>query len=55
MLYSVSKASTIAADKRPLYFRFAILHTIGESAANTMNLPMSLVERSKIRASLFCT
>jgi hypothetical protein len=42
MLYSASKASTIAGDKRPLYFRFVPLHTINESAANTMNLPTSL-------------
>jgi hypothetical protein len=27
MLYSASKAATIAADKRPFYFMFAALHT----------------------------
>jgi hypothetical protein len=55
MLYSVSEASKIVGDmiKKPLYFRFMALHTINESAANTMNLPTSLVERRKQRASVF--
>jgi hypothetical protein len=48
MLYSASKASMIAVDKRPLYFRFADLNFINESAANTMNLPTSLVEGGNI-------
>ncbi len=58
MLYSASKSSTTAGDKRPLYFRFASLHTIDESVANTMNLPtslMELMERRKQRASVFFT
>jgi hypothetical protein len=54
-LYSASKASTNAVDKRPLHFRFAALNTIDESAANTMNLPTSLVKRRKHRALVFCT
>ena len=57
MLYSVSEASKIVGDmiKKPLYFRFMALHTINKSAANTMNLPTSLVERRKHRALVFCT
>jgi hypothetical protein len=55
ILYSASKALTIAVDKRPLYFRFAALNSINESVANTMNLPTSLVERRKHRALVFCT
>jgi hypothetical protein len=35
-LYSASKESMIAEDKRPLYFRFATLHTIDEGAANCL-------------------
>jgi hypothetical protein len=41
-------------DNMALYFRFAAVHTIDESAANTMNLPTSLVEMRKQRASVFC-
>jgi hypothetical protein len=54
-LYSASKASSIAADKRPLFFRFAAAQTIDGCAAKGMNLPSSLVERRKWRASVYCT
>ncbi len=54
-LYSAYKASVIAVDKRPLYFMFATLHTIDKRAAKMMNLPTSLTERRKWRASVYCT
>jgi hypothetical protein len=54
-LYSMSKASTIAADKRPLYFMFASLHTCNERAAKMLDLPTSLVEKRKRRASVYCS
>ena len=54
-LYSASKAATIAVDKRPLYFMFAASHTCDERAAKTMSLPISLVERRKRRASVYCS
>jgi hypothetical protein len=54
-LYTASKASMIAADKRPLYIRFSALHTIIESVANTMNLLTSLMERKKLRTLVFFT
>ncbi len=54
-LYSASKAATIAADKRPLYFMFAALHTCDERAAKRMSLPISLVERRKWRAAVYCS
>jgi hypothetical protein len=54
-LYSASKASTIAADNRPVCFTFAASQTIDERVANRMSLPTSLVERRKWRASVFCT
>jgi hypothetical protein len=54
-LYSVSKASSIAADKRPLFFRFAAAHTIDRCAAKCMDLPTSLMERRKQRASIYCS
>ena len=52
-LYSMSKASTIAADKRALYFMFAASHTCNERA--TLDLPTSLVEKRKRRASVYCS
>ena len=55
MLYSALKASTVAVDNRPLFFRFAARHTIDECVAKRMNLPTSLVERRKRRASVYCT
>jgi hypothetical protein len=54
-LYSASKASTLAADNRPVCFKFAASHTIDERAAKRMYLPTSLVERRKWWASVFCT
>jgi hypothetical protein len=53
-LYIASKASTIAVDKRQLYFRFAASHTINKKEAKAVNLPTSLVERRKKRASVYC-
>ena len=47
VLPSTSKESSIAADKRPLFFRFAAAQTIDGCAAKSMDLPMSLVERRK--------
>jgi hypothetical protein len=55
MLFSMSKASTVAADNRPVYFTFAASQTIDERAAKRMNLPTSLMERRKWRALVFCT
>jgi len=54
-LFSASKASTVAVDNRPLFFRFSASHTIDECVAKGMNLPASLVERRKHRASVYCT
>ena len=55
MLYSASKASSIAVDKRPLYFMFVAAQTIDGCAAKSMDLPMSLVERRKRRALVYCS
>ncbi len=55
MLYSASKASTIAADKKPLFFRFAAAQTINGCAAKSMDLLTSLVERRKRRALVYCS
>jgi hypothetical protein len=55
MLFNMSKASTVAADNRPLFFRFAARHTIDECVAESMNLPTSLGERRKRRALVYCT
>jgi hypothetical protein len=55
MLFSVSKATTIAADNRPVCFTFAAFQTIDERAATRMNLPSSLVERRKWQASVYCS
>jgi hypothetical protein len=55
MLFSVLKASTVAADNRSLFFRFAARHAIDECVAKSMNLPTSLVERRKRRALVYCT
>ena len=52
-IYSASEASTNAADNRPACFVFAS-QTIDERVAKRMNLPTSLVERRKQRASVFC-
>jgi hypothetical protein len=54
-LFSMSKATTIAADNRPVCFTFAASQTIDESAAKRMSLPTSLVERRKRRALVYCT
>ena len=54
-LYSASKASSIAADKKSLFFRFAAAQTINGCAAKSMDLPTSLVERRKRRASVYCS
>ena len=55
MLYSASKASTIVADKRPLYFMLVASHKCDERPAKMMNLPTSLVERRKRQTSVYCT
>ncbi len=54
-LFSASKASTVAVDNRPLFFRFAARHIIDVCVAKGMNLPTSLVERRKRRASILHT
>ena len=54
-LYSASKALTVAADKRQLYFRFAACHTINVKSAKDANLPVSLVEKRNKRASVYCS
>ena len=43
-LFSMSKASTVAVDSRPLFFWFAARHTIDECVAKSMNLPTSFVK-----------
>ena len=55
ILYSVSKATSIAADKRPLLFRFSAAQTIDGCAAKSMDLTTSLVERRKQRALVYCS
>jgi len=55
MLFGALKASTVAVDNRPLFYRFAARHTVDECVAWGMNLPTSLVERRKHRASVYCT
>jgi hypothetical protein len=55
VLYSASKASTLAVDDRPVCFTFVASHTIDERAAKSMNLLTSLVERRKRQESVFCT
>ena len=52
-LYSTSKASSIAADKKSLFFRFAAAQTINGCTVKNMDLPTSLVERRKQRASVY--
>jgi hypothetical protein len=54
-LYSASKASSIAADKRPLFFRFAAAQTIDGCPAKSMDLLTSLMERRKRRALVYCS
>ncbi len=54
-LFSMLKASTVAADNRPFLFRFAARHTIDECVAESLNLPTSLVKRRKGRALVYCT
>ena len=51
----MSKATTIAADNRPVYFTFEASQINEEREAKRMNLPTSLVERRKRRASVYCT
>jgi hypothetical protein len=55
MLFSMSKASTVAANNRPECFTFAASQTIDEKAAKRMNLLASLVERRKLWASIYCS
>jgi len=50
ILYSVSKATSIAADKRPLFIRYLAVQTIDGCAAKCMDLTTSLVERRLQRA-----
>ena len=55
LYYCAPKASTIAADKRPLYFTFAASQTIDVIRTKRMNLPTSLVERRTWWSLFFCT
>ncbi len=55
MLFSMSKASMVAADNRPVCFTFAASQTIDERAAKRMNLPASLMERRKWQALVYCS
>jgi len=54
-LFSMSKATMIAVDNRPVCFTFAASQTIDERAAKRMTLPSSLVERRKWQALVYCS
>jgi hypothetical protein len=55
MLYSASKALTIARDKRLLFLEFSKAHSINEDIAQSSGLPVSLVVRRKRNSSVFCS
>jgi len=46
-LFSASKAATIAASNREIYFAFARAHKMQKNEAKSMKLPISQVERRK--------
>jgi hypothetical protein len=47
MLYSASKALTVAKEKRPACYRFLATRSIMESKNKMMGLPTALVKRRK--------
>jgi hypothetical protein len=55
MLYSASKALTVARDKRQLFLEFSMAHSIDEDIARSSGLPTSLVERRKRNSSVYCS
>lgn len=55
IIFSLSKAKTIAAKKRGIYHRLARLHMLSEDDARDAGLPIGLVLRRRRRASMFCT
>jgi hypothetical protein len=55
MLYSASKALTIARDKRPLFLEFSKAHSIDADIVKSSGLPLSLMERRKCSLSVFCS
>ena len=55
MLYSASKALTVARDKRPLFLELSNAHSIDEDMAKSWRLPTSLVERRKRNLSVYCS
>jgi hypothetical protein len=54
MLYSASKALTIAKDKRLLFFGFSESQSIDEDMAKSMDLPNSLVDMRKRKSLVYC-
>jgi hypothetical protein len=55
MLYSASKALTVARDKRLLFFGFFESQSIAEDMAKSMDLPTSLVDRRKRKSLVYCS
>jgi len=55
IVFSLSKAKTIASKKRGIYHRLAHQHSLSEDEAKAAMLPIGLVLRRKRRASMFCT
>ncbi len=55
MLYSASKALTVARDKRLLFFEFSESQSINEDMAKSTDLPTSLVDRRKRKSLVYCS
>ena len=54
-LHSLSKALTIAQDKRGVYQRFSTNHCLGADEAKDLDLPVSVVQRRKRWANTYPT
>jgi hypothetical protein len=54
-VHSLSRALTIAKDKRAIYHKCSEQHNIGEKEAKVQDLPVSLVLKRTNRSLLFCS
>jgi hypothetical protein len=55
MLYSASKALTIARDKKPLFLEFSKAHSKEDEIAQSSELLISLMGRRKRNSSVYCS
>ena len=55
ILFSASKALTVAVLERAKYLAFVHAHSLGKDGATQVGLPTSLIDRRKRKSKAYCT